>query len=181
MMMTRKVFLLCGIPASGKSTWARNFFDANLTANWVSRDKIRFSLLKDGEDYFAHESEVWQKFVNRCVNSIENFEYTIVDQINLNWASRRKIIKAIQDGISGAYDYEIIPVYFLTDYDTCVKRNYKRKGRRRVPEYQMKRMRDSFTHPEFDPFHYSTLITVVDDSANRFPSKVEDTDDELAF
>ena len=181
MMMTRKIFLLCGIPASGKSTWARNFFDANFTANWVSRDKIRFSLLKDGEDYFAHENKVWRRFVNQCVDSIENFEYTIIDQTNLNWASRRKIIKAIQDRILETYEYEIIPVYFLTDYDTCVKRNSKREGRRRVPEYQMKRMRDSFTHPEFDPFHYSTLITVVDDSVNRFPSKVEDTDDKLAF
>ena len=174
MMTTRKIFLLCGIPASGKSTWARNFFEANLTANWVSRDKIRFSLLKDGEDYFAHENEVWRRFVNQCVDSIERFEYTIIDQTNLNWASRRKIIKAIQDRVSGVCDYEIIPVYFMTAFDTCVERNSKREGRRRVPELQMKSMRDSFTHPEFDPFHYSILITVVDDSVNAFPSKVED-------
>lgn len=184
-MKTKKVFLLCGIPASGKSTWAQNFleesYDENYLITYISRDAIRLSLLKDGEDYFAHETRVWWQFVEDCVTGIEDNDIIIIDQTNLNWASRKKIIKAIQNRISKTCKYEIIPVYFLTDYDTCVKRNYKREGRRRVPEYQMKRMRDSFTHPEFDPFHYSTLITVVDDSVNPFPSKVEDTDDKLAF
>ena len=56
-MKQKKVWILCGIPGSGKSTWIRKQIAENGGVH-CSRDEIRFSLLKDGEDYFAHENEV---------------------------------------------------------------------------------------------------------------------------
>ena len=70
--MTQKIFLMCGIPGSGKSFWIQNQISNNQTQCCViSRDKIRFSLLKDGEDYFKRENAVFAQFVKEINNSIE--------------------------------------------------------------------------------------------------------------
>ena len=58
-MKQKILYLMCGIPGSGKSHWAKGVKDAVI----VSRDAIRFNLLKDGEDYFAHEDEVVETFI----------------------------------------------------------------------------------------------------------------------
>ena len=61
------LYLLCGPSGSGKSTFAkledskRKLVGENCLI--ISRDIIRFSLLKDGEDYFAHEKEVFNIFI----------------------------------------------------------------------------------------------------------------------
>lgn len=46
---------MSGAPGSGKSTWCRNH---GVSKYRVSRDEIRFSVLKDGEDYFSHEKKL---------------------------------------------------------------------------------------------------------------------------
>ena len=48
------LYLMSGIPASGKSTYAHKLAEKT-GAVYISRDEIRFSLLKDEEDYFTHE------------------------------------------------------------------------------------------------------------------------------
>ena len=57
------LYLLCGIPGSGKSTWVRNHlgkYDRH-----VSRDDIRFSLVKEDEEYFSKEEEVKKEYINK--------------------------------------------------------------------------------------------------------------------
>ena len=49
---------MVGCPGSGKSTWAKKHLPDTY---YVSRDEVRFSLLQDGEDYFSHEKEVFNK------------------------------------------------------------------------------------------------------------------------
>ena len=46
------LYMLCGVPGSGKSTWARKKIEelGSEKVDWVSRDKIRFSKLAPGED-----------------------------------------------------------------------------------------------------------------------------------
>ena len=49
-----RLIMMCGIPGSGKSTWIQNckgFIGNDVVV--VSRDAIRFSMLKEGEDYFG--------------------------------------------------------------------------------------------------------------------------------
>ena len=57
-MSTPICYIMSGVPGCGKSTWARKFASENDNVVHISRDEIRFSLLKDGEDYFAHEDDV---------------------------------------------------------------------------------------------------------------------------
>ena len=42
-MKQKNVFLMCGVPGSGKSTWGRAKAQA-VNGTYISRDEVRFSL-----------------------------------------------------------------------------------------------------------------------------------------
>lgn len=145
------LYILCGPSGSGKSTWAHNFIQKNdpLYNNIrdVSRDEIRLSMLKDEEDYFAHEKEVFKKFVRTiCETLIDGFD-VIADATHLNEFSRRKLTQAIDMRYT---DYKIIYVVFNVDADTCVARNANRAGRANIPENIIRNMCRDFRMPTKD-------------------------------
>ena len=66
----RELHLLVGCPGSGKS-----YFVKQQEGCKVSRDQIRFAMLKPDDDYFAKEKQVFEAFVfevNTALNSGEN-------------------------------------------------------------------------------------------------------------
>lgn len=83
-MKQKKVFIMCGPPGSGKSTWVRE----RLTSNdeWISRDNVRFSIVREDEDYFSHEDDVFDTFINYINQTLEKpeIEYVFVDIIVLD-------------------------------------------------------------------------------------------------
>jgi predicted kinase len=134
-----KLLLLCGVPGSGKSTWAKDFI-ANNDAILISRDSIRFSLLKEGEDYFSHETEVTECFYNMVHKVLEAkvYDYVIADATHNTGRSRSNALMGIEPHmIEGV---EIIPVYFNIPIEICKERNAQREGRARVPDEVIDRM-----------------------------------------
>lgn len=55
------LYILSGCPGSGKSTWAKSHINPYFD-KYVSRDDIRFSLVKENEEYFSKEKEVYRLF-----------------------------------------------------------------------------------------------------------------------
>jgi hypothetical protein len=94
-MKQKKVFLLAGVPASGKSTWARNHMTP--TTEWISRDNVRFSIVREDEEYFSHEEEVFDTFIAYINQTLENPDiHTIyVDATHLNRAARDKVLRRL--------------------------------------------------------------------------------------
>ena len=130
-MKQKNLYLLAGVPGSGKSTWLKQHAPDNSIV--ISRDQIRFSLLQDGEDYFAHESEVFFEFINQINDALEN-EYSdvpiFVDATHLTKASRAKLLKHLFKE-----DIAILSIYwFDTPLKICFERNDQRSGLAKVPK-----------------------------------------------
>ena len=139
-MKQKKVWLLAGIPGSGKSTWARQQIEQNGGVH-CSRDEIRFSLLKDNEDYFAHEDEVirlWTEKVHQAILS-PGVGDVYIDATHLTEKSRAKVINALPTS-----NYTIITVFFDIPLEICLERNEKRAGRAYVPPQVIRNMYASY-------------------------------------
>lgn len=147
--METKVWLLCGVPGSGKSTWANNQQNGLV----ISRDNIRFSFLQSNDTYFAKEKLVWKTFVKTIKENIGHYDNIYVDATHLNWISRRKIINAINYNKIGA-------IFFTTPFEECLKRNAKREGLRKVPINRMFEAYNKMTHPKNDNFNYIEIKEV---------------------
>lgn len=155
------LYILCGISGSGKTTWAQEFMRDN-DIRYVSRDEIRFSMLKDDEDYFAHEKEVFNKFAGTVAQTLVDGFDIIADATHLNEFSRKKLTNAIDQYI---IDYEIKYVVFYTPLNACLMRNVLREGRAQVPADTIHGMRRSFQPP----------ILTEDSRANEIINIGEDT------
>lgn len=146
--MKKTLWLLSGIPASGKSTWARQFLHSvePEMAIWHSRDMIRFAMLKEDEDYFAHEDEVYELFIEGIQASLDHpfRKDIIVDQTNLNDKARNKLLSYLKIDP----DVEIVNVIFDVPLHVCLERNAQRTGREKVPNSVIRRMFYSFKYPE---------------------------------
>lgn len=155
-MSVKKVLLLCGVPGSGKSYWAKNDFMyyPNRTA-YVSRDEVRYSMITDNDEYFSKENAVFAEFVRRINAAIDDPEITsiIVDATHLNWASRNKILRKLH-----LSNVDVIPVVFNLPLKVCLERNEQREGRAKVPTNVICRMYSQYTDPSTDPFEYSDII-----------------------
>ena len=136
-----RLYLTCGIPGSGKSTWAKARADEGWS--WNSRDKIRFAKIKENDEYFAYESEVFDEFICNIQNDIyDKMENIIADATHLNQSSRDKVLNRLS--LAG---YEVWYIVFDIPLETALARNALRTGRARVPDNVIEKMYNSFEMP----------------------------------
>ena len=140
------LYILCGPSGSGKSTWALNDSRVKHCA-YVSRDNIRLSIIKDDEDYFSHEKEVFKKFVETIAGQLMAGYDCVADATHINMFSRCKLMQALD---MYTRDYKIICVVFDVDANTCIERNKAREGRRNVPDTVIRNMCRNFRTPTRD-------------------------------
>lgn len=145
-MIKKTVYLLSGPPASGKSTWVRSQLTKG--SEWISRDNVRFSIVKEDEEYFSHEDEVFDTFIAYINQSLKDPDiHTIyIDATHLNKRARHKVLSRIRKcNIS-----ELNCVCFCVPQSVCQERNALREGRARVPAAAIENMFKSYTYPEID-------------------------------
>ena len=144
------IYMMCGIPGSGKSTYIQNKMKET-ELYWCSRDNVRFSLLKDNEDYFSHEDEVFEKWIKEINIAIEKNDKDIyIDATHLNDKARNKVLFRLPKWVKN----EIVYIVFKIPLDVCIERNSLRTGRAYVPESVIKNMYNSFTIPNSDKIIY---------------------------
>lgn len=137
-----KLFLMCGIPGSGKTTWLKNNVNDKF-GTVFSRDAIRFSLLKDGNEYFSKEKEVYDILIENINNSLQYDLDVFVDATHLNPVSRTKLLRRLD--LSNTI--EVNAIVMDTPLSVCLKRNAQREGRARVPEDVIKDMALNYSVP----------------------------------
>lgn len=128
--MIKKIIILQGIPASGKSTWARQ---------WVSEDpehRVRFNR----DDIRNMLGVYWVPSREGLINNIYNTfihdsmigQYDIVlDNMNLNKKTLDEIEKEVRDfnKLSTDFEYQIEYKSFLdTPLEVCIERDSKRES-----------------------------------------------------
>ncbi|MEG0153389.1 MAG: ATP-binding protein [Cellulosilyticaceae bacterium] len=152
----RKLYIMVGIPASGKSTWARA--QVSNRGAYVSRDFERYRLLKDSDEYFSKEKQVYRNFVNEIKKGLENYEEIYVDATHINKPSRNKIMNSLR-GICNGYNVEYIAVYRDTPFETCLERNSNREGRTKIPYDQMESINRFKSKPKVEE-GFNKILTI---------------------
>lgn len=153
-----KVFMMCGIPGSGKSTFVEKRLSDYKVCR-ISRDEIRFSLLKDGEDYFLKEKQVFNKFIKAINSALARGEKNIVvDATHLTNTSRKAVLRQFK-----YVPKEIHAIYLDCPLDVAIERNSYRVGRAFVPVAAIKNMYSIFKKPTLKE-GFSSILTVNEES-----------------
>lgn len=135
-----KLYILIGCPGSGKSTFAKDHLCDKYV---VSRDAIRFEMLKENEPYFIHEKSVYKKYVDQIKEGLMLGD-VVADATHLNYGSRMKLLSSL----GSLSDIEVIGIVMQTSLKTCLDRNSQRVGRTRVPEDALINMYNSLQIPD---------------------------------
>ena len=138
-----KMYVVIGAPGCGKSTYIQNHLKENELV--ISRDKIRFGILNDNDEYFSKEKEVYNEFIKQIDAAIAADATFYVDQTSLNAAARNKLFSRLKKKPD-----KVIGIYFTTSLDTILQRNAQRTGRALVPEDAVINMFNSLTKPTLE-------------------------------
>ncbi len=147
------LYVMCGIPGSGKSTWLRK--NVKTEDKIISRDEIRFSLLQEGEEYFSREDEVFEKFCSEIKTALNDGYDVYADATHINRGSRKKLLQQVM-----IYADKIVAIEMPTPVSVALERNEGRKdeGLRYVPPSTIKRMYSQYEDPDYDEGFDELLI-----------------------
>lgn len=164
-MKQKNVFLMCGVPGSGKTTWVKNQLAmSNVGGVHISRDEVRFSMIGEDEDYFAREDEVFSAFCSKIQEALEDVDgpaNIYIDATHLNKRSRDKVLRRVhKDNIE-----ELNCVCFDVPLAVCISRNNLRAGRSRVPETAIYNMYQSYRLPDKEIENFDHII-IIDENGD---------------
>jgi predicted kinase len=142
-----KVYVMVGVPGSGKSTWIKNQFWANDCVIVSTDDYVERFSRRMGKTY----SEVFDTVMKRCVRlMMRRVEWArnqgkdiIWDQTSTTMASRRRKFVSLPD-------YEHIAVVFKTPEWPELKRRLANRPGKHIPRKIIKSMIHNFDMPYED-------------------------------
>ena len=141
----KNLYMMCGVPGSGKSTYvATNHPDAIV----VSRDAIRFALLKEGDDYFAYEDMVLSIFYSEIQNAIDSDseQDIIIDATHLTPKARATCLQNLKN----LDKVNLVALSIEVPIAIALYRNNQRSGRARVPDTVIRNMYRSYRIPTIE-------------------------------
>lgn len=137
-MIMPKFIMMVGLPASGKSTYAKKLAK-EYNANIHSSDEIREELSGDVNNQNINEL-VFKTLHNRIKEDLKNGKNCIYDATNINYKRRMAFLNELNK-----IPCEKICYLTATPYEECLKNNANRG--RKVPEEVIERMYRHFDVP----------------------------------
>lgn len=132
------LIVMCGPMGCGKSTLAKKFAKTHKNTKIISRDKIRFSLISESDEYFKHEKEVLSLFYQNINDALKEYDYVIADATHLTKSARNQLFRHVN-----TKNVYVIGFWVEASEGICIARNSQRSGRSRVPEHVIK---EAFNH-----------------------------------
>lgn len=132
--MKPKLYMLIGLPSSGKSTYAKT-----LDGTIFSSDALRAEMW--GNEATQGDNQVlFTELHRRIKDCLRSGQNAIYDACNIDYKKRMAFLKELTH-----IDCEKICIFIAVPYEECIKRNKERD--RVVPEYVIERMYKNFTAP----------------------------------
>ena len=162
--------MFCGLPASGKSTYAEKLAKET-DAIVLSSDAIRWELFGDETDQ-SHNQKVFQELHKRTKEWLCAGRDVIYDATNISSKRRRAFLNELTkiDCIKNC-------VIIATPYEQCLKNNRDRA--RQVPEWAIERMYRKWQTPHW--FEGWDNVTIEYWDYKHFVRPVEVADSLLGF
>ncbi len=135
-----KFYMMIGLPASGKSTIAKEIAKKE-NAVIISTDDLRQELLNDVNSQ-ENNNLIFGEAERRLKANIEAGRNVIFDATNINYKKRRDWLNRFNK-----YAVKKIGILVATPYEECLERNAWRE--RKVPEEVIKRMYFNFYIPQY--------------------------------
>ena len=145
--MPNKLYVCCGPAGVGKSSWLRE--NANKISEGcavVSRDEIRYDLVKPNEPYFSKEEQVLAEFFAVIAVSLK-YSDVFVDATNTTVSARHKLFLGISKIVECPYEKIALDFYKNNMLDICLTQNAYRTGRERVPDEVVEKMVGQYQRP----------------------------------
>ena len=133
------LIMLVGIPASGKSSYARqNYKDYKI----YSSDELREKLFNDVNDQ-VHNDELFRYIHKNIIKDLKDGNDVVYDATNIYSRNRRNFLSKLSD-----INCNKICIVFNVDINKCKLRNSTRE--RKVPEEVIDKMYNKIETPSID-------------------------------
>ena len=150
------LILMCGIPASGKSTTAHFLQQSIGNAPVVSMDDIREELFGTRK-YQKQGGLVYDLSVGKTIRLLQERDVVIYDATNRTRKARRKLVETIQK----YYDCLVYCVFMDTPLEVALERNANRDKSIQVPPAVIHRMFDTLEAPREENEEYFKEIYII--------------------
>ena len=160
--MKKTLIIMCGVPASGKSTVARRLQQHFDHAPIISMDDIRETKFGSRADQ-NHNYEVYNYSIIAVVDAFKTHDVVIYDATNRTRKARKQLVNQI----SNYWNFDAYCVYLATDIDIAIERNEQRSEHEKVPVSVIRRMCDSLQEPTYEEEYLKDIYKIYPETLDN--------------
>lgn len=161
-MIKPTIYIMCGLPASGKTNWAKThiYEEKGRKTIWISSDNIRKEIFGD-ENYQGNNKKVFNEMHKRTLKALDEGNDVIYDATNINRKDRAQIISVLPKYV------RVVCIIAWTSIEECIRRDKERK--RTVGKDVINKMLYKFQAPYYDEGFDSILAyNTMEEDADHY-------------
>lgn len=151
-----KLYMMCGVSGSGKTTWAKKFAEEN---NLLYLNPDNFYALYNGDERrHLHEFEIWMALYRALHMAEEDKRDCVFDTNAPSFTDRAQIIDWFP-----SFEHHLVCIY--APAELCLRNNANRN--RVIPPEEMEKMFARFQMPGEDDAALWDSVTCLKNDSNR--------------
>ncbi len=153
----KTLIMLSAIPASGKTTWAKEYQKNHTNCYIVNSDDVRMEITNGNYQDHTRQKEVWELFERRIHEyALKSDDVTVIlDALNDTNEVRLKYLSTTPE-----FDKKIL-VLFPSTYEKSSKYNGQRDANCRVPENILVGLVKKFEEPNEEVLKYVDEVITI--------------------